>query len=130
MKRHEIQLLILVISLPGYLRSQSNEHFKKKEIVPLLCYTWNITSRLDSSVKFIEPAESPSTFQFLQNGTVILTSDSPVAGSWNYNKRNHLLAIILKGQMQNFKILRITGTEMVLRQTSAEGKTAYYWRDN
>lgn len=61
-----------------------------------LCHNWNIDFRIDYSVKEMFPAEVFSTINFISNGNIIITTNSVVKGSWNYNIKSHNLILKTK----------------------------------
>ena len=130
MKRYKIGVNSLFFVLfPNFLFSQSIDGIKKeKEVIPLLCHTWNINFKTDSLIKIEANPQLFSTIDFMKNGSVIITTNSPVTGSWSYNKKSHDLILEFKNQALKFKILKFTKTDMILQENNGEGRKAHYWR--
>ncbi len=132
-KHKKLLNVILVILLPLFVHSQNLEGIKKESgIISLLCHNWNIDFKTDSLVKQLPPAEISSTIKFISDGSVLITTGSPVKGYWNYDKKSQNLILKMDNKVLKWKILKLTDKEMVLEMNDDIGvsKRKYLWRDN
>ena len=132
-KCNKLMNVILVILLPLFLHSQNLGGIKKESgIIPLLCHNWNIDFKSDSLVKQLPPAEILSTIKFISDGSVIITTGSPVKGYWNYDIKSQHLILKIDNKVLKWKILKLTDKEMFLEMNDFSGSSRkmYLWRDD
>ena len=124
MKRKiNINWIMLFILIPLYACSLSLWKTKEhREIISLLSQKWVVNTGINHTVKEILPAESYSTVEFNNDGSIIFDTTDSAMGSWKYNKNTKSLIVKVKGKDSIYRILKITEKELIL-ENNTDGQT-------
>ena len=88
-----------------------------REMIPILCQKWIITSS-DASLKTgIFPAETYSTVEFNKDGSAIFYILDSTKGNWKYNIKTKILTITLNNNVEEWKIIELINDRIILEKS-------------
>ncbi len=125
-------LLLLSPNIAGAqptLMVQSASTTQHQNTIDLLCHRWIVNFNQVAGEAKCFPAESMTTVEFHNDGSLVLQGRNKIQGAWQFDKARNELLIVCNGSSWKYNLLSLSESVLVLGSKPDKKITkTYLWR--